>query len=167
VWAAQIPFNLLPGADPNTSLVVVNVAGAVDGSFNLTNAVINLNGLPAANVIWNVCDAGAVGFTNIQFRGSLLAPFSALSLGYVLLCRVCRVVCGSLIACFCAEMCKLRVRSWQQPWPAPASSRSRRPSPASSARPERPSRSGSSPPFLPHTHIYSHFHFSSNYNPIT
>ncbi len=95
MWAAQISFNLLLGANPNTSLVVVNVAGAVDGSFNLTNAVINLNGLPAANVIWNVCDAGAVGFTNIQFRGSLLAPFSALSLGYVLLCRVCRVVCDS------------------------------------------------------------------------
>merc|ERR1711974_335372 len=50
--ANQISFNLLPGADPNASLVVVNVAGAVDGSFNLTNAVINLNGLPAANVIW-------------------------------------------------------------------------------------------------------------------
>jgi choice-of-anchor A domain-containing protein len=103
VWAAQISFNLLPGADVNTSLVVINVAGAVDGSFNLTNAVINLNGLPAANLIWNVCDAGAVGFTNIQFRGSLLAPFSTLSLGYVLVCRVCRVVCCSLIAMF---MCR-------------------------------------------------------------
>jgi choice-of-anchor A domain-containing protein len=76
----------------NSSLVVVNVLGTIEGGrFNLTNALINLHGLSADNLVWNVCDASLVGLTNVQFRGSLLAPFSDVTLGNV-------QVNGSLVA---------------------------------------------------------------------
>jgi hypothetical protein len=98
--ANQLSFNLLSNANVNTTLVVVNVVGAVNGRFNLTNAVINLNGLPAANIIWNVCDAAAIGLTNLQFRGSLLAPFSDLNLGYVPnYRRACACACACVRCC--------------------------------------------------------------------
>lgn len=79
--ANQISINLLPGSNVNTSLVVINVEGASQGRFNLSNVLIQLNGLPPANLVWNTCDATSIGITNTQFPGSLLAPFSALSLG--------------------------------------------------------------------------------------
>lgn len=78
----QIIINLLGAADPNSSLVIINVRGSVEGRVNITNALVQLNGLPATNLLWNVCEANLVGLRNVQLQGSLLAPSSAVELTY-------------------------------------------------------------------------------------
>jgi len=78
--ANQVVLDLSASSNINTSIVVINVLGSVNGLMSFSNALINLQGLPPSNLVWNVCNATQVSLTNTEFMGSLLAPFSNLSL---------------------------------------------------------------------------------------
>jgi choice-of-anchor A domain-containing protein len=56
---------------PSGSTVLVNVAGTAD---SFTYGSINLNGVPAANVIFNFSSATSLSLNGIGFYGSILAP---------------------------------------------------------------------------------------------
>jgi choice-of-anchor A domain-containing protein len=61
---------------PASSTVVVNVAGTSD---SITGGSINLNGVPATNVIFNFSAATSVSIANLAFNGTLLAPYANFS----------------------------------------------------------------------------------------